>query len=766
MAIRITGMYSGLDTEAIISELVSAQSFKKSKYVKDQTKLSWKMDAWKALNTKIYNFYTNTLDNMRFQASYLKKAAKVSNSNALSVVLGNNAVNGTQNVTVDTLATTGKLTGAELSATLEGKKVTSSTKLEDLGIKGDANFDVTVGGKKTTIKVNGDMKISDVVDKLKSAGLNASFDNDNHRFFISSKESGAAADFSITANNEQSLKALESLGLLSKLSDNEDDPIRKEYEKWASYLNQDEESKKAYNDAVAAEVQRRAEAYKRANDALAAQNNALREEIDRQQEDDEGRYAYTKDKSADELNELANKLYDELYGEWADKLDDDGKPMLDENDNPIQERQNGLDQKLSKARADLEEAKKNLADREADEENPLNDAEREELNKKIADAQTAVDDAQSAFDEKRLEYTTVRSIADKEKQIADNTAEFNANKQYYDEIIGEDKDEDGNEIVTGVQGTSDLQKIVEKEFTAKAETAQSILDGSAYSADKKYADRVEGTDAKIIVDGATFTSSSNNFTVNGMSITVYEKAENVSITTSNDVDGIYDMIKNFFTEYNSLINEMSALYNADSAKGYDPLTSEEKADMADSEIEEWEKKIKDSLLRRDATLGDLTDAIKSVMLQGATVNGKKMYLSDFGINTLGYWGASDNERGAYHIDGDPDDANVKGEDDMLKRMIANDPDTVTNFFSGLMTNLYDKLSDKMTSIKDTRSMFTVYNDKAMQKEYNAYKDKIAKEEEKLNSLMDKWYEKFSRMETALAKLQGKSGGLANMLGGQ
>ena len=53
MAIRITGMYSGLDTESIISELASAQSVKKNKLVKAQTKLSWKQDAWKALNTKI-----------------------------------------------------------------------------------------------------------------------------------------------------------------------------------------------------------------------------------------------------------------------------------------------------------------------------------------------------------------------------------------------------------------------------------------------------------------------------------------------------------------------------------------------------------------------------------------------------------------------------------------------------------------------------------------------------------------------------------------
>ena len=49
MAIRITGMYSGLDTESIINELASAQSYKKNKLVKEQTKLSWKQDAWKAL---------------------------------------------------------------------------------------------------------------------------------------------------------------------------------------------------------------------------------------------------------------------------------------------------------------------------------------------------------------------------------------------------------------------------------------------------------------------------------------------------------------------------------------------------------------------------------------------------------------------------------------------------------------------------------------------------------------------------------------------
>ena len=53
MPIRITGLTSGLDTEAIISALVSSYNYKTNKYKKAQTKLSWKQDAWKTLNTKI-----------------------------------------------------------------------------------------------------------------------------------------------------------------------------------------------------------------------------------------------------------------------------------------------------------------------------------------------------------------------------------------------------------------------------------------------------------------------------------------------------------------------------------------------------------------------------------------------------------------------------------------------------------------------------------------------------------------------------------------
>ncbi|MBQ3785661.1 MAG: hypothetical protein II799_00130, partial [Lachnospiraceae bacterium] len=58
MSIRLTGMASGLDTESMITDLMSAYNGTKQKKINDMTKYSWKMDAWSSMNTKIKNFYS------------------------------------------------------------------------------------------------------------------------------------------------------------------------------------------------------------------------------------------------------------------------------------------------------------------------------------------------------------------------------------------------------------------------------------------------------------------------------------------------------------------------------------------------------------------------------------------------------------------------------------------------------------------------------------------------------------------------------------
>ena len=153
------------------------------------------------------------------------------------------------------------------------------------------------------------------------------------------------------------------------------------------------------------------------------------------------------------------------------------------------------------------------------------------------------------------------------------------------------------------------------------------------------------------------------------------------------------------------------------------------------------------------------------MAGGVDVNGKTMYLSDFGVETLGYFEAADNEKNAYHIAGDPDDTNTSGKSDVLKSMISNDPDTVISFFSSLSKTLYTKMSDLSKSVDGYRSYGSFYDDKKMTSDYNDYKTKISELEEKLNDYEDKWYSKFSKMETALAKLQSNSSAVTSLLGG-
>lgn len=718
MAIRITGMYSGLDTESIINELASAQSYKKNKLVKEQTKLSWKQDAWKALNTKIYSFYTNTLSNMRFQGSYLKKTTKVSNTNAINVTAGENAVNGTQTVKVEKLAKTGYLTGADLT-TADGVCFTGGASLKQLGFSGEGSFDVKVGNKSTTINVSESTTINDVVSQLQSAGLNASYDQDNQRLFVSSKTTGADANFSLTGNNSKGMDALAALGLLST-----NDLASDEYKTWAGYAT----DATAFDKAVEAEVAKRAAAYKTANDALQV-------EIDQLKADP----GYVADKTAAEL-------YEEVYGPeiTRQKTDEAGDPVYDDQGDPVMEtvREGGLQKEVDDAKTALDNAQKALDELK---ENGASDDEIAEAQQKVDDANTALTEKQSAFNETLGKYSIVKAVEDREEQIGENA-------KYYT------VDVDGN-----VSGTGDLESAVRTEFQAKVDNAVEVIKNGAYASQAK-GTKVDGRDAEIMLNGAKFTSASNTFSVNGLTITAQEETANdVTITTTEDSDGIYDMIKNFFSEYNKLINEMDSLYNAESSKGYDPLTSEEKKELSDTEVEEWEKKIKDSILRKDSTLSSVSSAMSTALMQGFTVNGKTMYLSDFGINTLGYFKSAENEKHAYHINGDKDDSNVSGETNTLKQMIASDPETVMQFFSSMSTALYDTLTDKM-STSTMSSAFTVYNDKQMKSDYEDYTEKISKQEEKLNDLIDKWYSKFSAMETALAKLESKNSAVSGMFG--
>lgn len=540
MAIRMTGMVSGLDTDSIVKELVSAYSTKKEKYEKEQTKLGWKQEIWKDLNKEVNTFY-KSVGNLRFAGGYSTKKTTSSDTTKATVSAGSNAVTGTQKLHVLSTAQSGYLTGGKITASDSSAKVTSSTKLSELGFtEGETALKFTAKDKdgkdiSTDIKLSKDSTISDAVKALRDVGLNASFDENNGRIFLSSSATGASTDFSL--------------------------------------------------------------------------------------------------------------------------------------------------------KSDGSDASKNLL----------------------------------------------------------NTLALNT-------------------------------------------------DASEVTEASKRATKIDGSDAAIVLNGVVYTSSSNNFSINGLSISVnavtdsvdlskaktngsldadkisdmlantpLNDSEAISITTSTDTQGIYDKIKDFITSYNNIINKMTKLYNADSAGNYEPLTDDEKSEMSDSEIEKWETKIKDSLLRRDSTLSTVMSAMTTAMSGGATVNGKTYFLSNFGISTLGYMNAAENEQNAYHIDGDEDDENTSGNTDKLMTALNSDPDTVMDFMKQMATNLYNAIDKQMTSTT-LRSKYSIYNDKEMTTQYKNYTTTIKEWETKISDKEDYYYKKFSSMESALSKLNSQTSSLSGLFG--
>lgn len=659
MAMRMSGLMSGMDTESIISQLVEARRVKVDNKVKAQTKLEWKQDAWKELNTKLKNLQSKFVNTMRFSSAYAKKTTKVSDSNAASVITGDSAVNGVQELTIDKLAKTGYLTGGEVSRT-DGADATAMTKMSELGFSGEASFSVkSKNGETKSINITENTTISDVMTELKEYGLNANFDAKNQRLFISSKTSGEDADFEISATTADGNDALAKLGLQE-----------------ASYYEElKSKTIDSYTSQIDAEVTRRANSYA-------------------------ARYAELKKQDAEYLELQNDNEINEISGKTSEELADYLKTLQD-----------GL-------------------------------ADETKTDEEKADIQKRIDKIQR--------YQELQASAGGR---ADEEEELDRSEYV---VISYDPD---SQTATAV-AKDKLEQEVTAAYEARINEATNIKSTA-------YASKIDGSDAEITLNGATFKNNTNVFEINGLTITANEAnpGKKITLTTQTDTDGIYDMVKNFIKEYNSIINEIDKLYNADSAKGYEPLTDEEKEAMSDSEVEKYEKKIKDSLLRRDENLNTVGSALKEVMSGGVTVGGQTLYLHDFGISNLGYFNAAENEKNAFHIDGDPDDTDTSGNTDKLKTLIASDPDKVIDFFTGLSRNLYDKMNKLSASVNGYRTFGSFYDDKKMKSDYDDYKTKIKEMEDKLNDYEDKWYKKFSKMETAMAKMQSNSNAITGMLGG-
>lgn len=733
MALRMTGLTSGLDTESIVGALMEAHKAKKTKVDNKKTTLEWKQEIWKDLNKKLYSFYTDFAGKLRFQANYMTKKVTSTNSSKVMATANSKSVNGSYAIKVKQLAaaqnvTSGKL--ADYTTTDENgdpvtNKVTGKTKLKDLGMVSDGSSQIQIkAGKKTSVlTVTDNTTVNDFVNAMKDAGLNASFDEKQGRFFIGSAKSGKDQTFQITMNQldatqQTALNDLRNTPALNynSLSAKDQNTVMSALATMQKNGNTDEsvaQAVKTIEDMLDANIKAKSKSELIHDKTIAEHGKYLETEPDANgvlqlKKDADGRYIFKATAEAD--LRAADK--------WTDVNDE-----------------------LAAARAQLQPG------------DSLSAEEEEAIRKRVY--QKNVNAALSMGDSVIAEY--MRSDELKEDieaelnaaQIARGTTVSDAVADYATALSAGVASNDGaSNAELGKLGLS-----VVTGDTAVAESDAGNTSGMVV---------IKAADSEVELNGATLTSNSTKMEVNGLTLelTGVTGDEVVNLSVTNDSQGVYDMIKEFANQYNSILSEMNTFYHAKSARGYDPLTDDQKSEMSDDEVEKWEKKIKDSLLRRDSTLEGLISTMRSITATTVKAsNGKTYSLASLGIST----GKDYKEYGLLHIKGDEDDTDYADEENTLMNLLNEDPSVVTEVLSGITTQLYNTLTKKMET-SSLSSALTFYNDKEMNKQLSEYNKDIKRWETKLKDYEDRYYAQFTAMEKALANMQSQQNALSGFFG--
>ncbi len=199
----------------------------------------------------------------------------------------------------------------------------------------------------------------------------------------------------------------------------------------------------------------------------------------------------------------------------------------------------------------------------------------------------------------------------------------------------------------------------------------------------------EGSDAELVINGIATTRSSNTFTVDGVTMQatkVSEGSEPTTVSTVRNDDDIVETMKAFIEDYNELIGELNELTDEEASyKEYPPLTEAQKNEMTDNEIELWEEKSREGLLRNDSYILSLLSEMRTILYtvpEGASIGAYQI-----GIETT-----SDYEEGG----------KLQFDETAFRNALASDPDAISDLFSG-PTGLASMLEDAADRVANTSS---------------------------------------------------------------
>ena len=288
----------------------------------------------------------------------------------------------------------------------------------------------------------------------------------------------------------------------------------------------------------------------------------------------------------------------------------------------------------------------------------------------------------------------------------------------------------------------------------------------------------DGTDGEmsILYNGVqtTITSSSNTFSIDGLDIratntfnTGSATAEGgVSFTASADTEKVTETVKKFIEAYNAMIDEVRTQATTKPDSNYKPLTDDQKNEMNETSIKNWEDKAKEGILYNSSALKDLDNATQgifsSMMINGVSYDDlEKIGISFSDDYTAGGKIVFDEEKFKTAMDSDPEKVSdlFTGAHGIVNT-IDSTLSTYATRYASKNGNSYGVLIEEAGSEKLSLTL----TNNSIYKELKDMQETITNLQSQLSTEQDRYISQFTQMERLINQMNSQSSYLSQLGG--
>lgn len=283
----------------------------------------------------------------------------------------------------------------------------------------------------------------------------------------------------------------------------------------------------------------------------------------------------------------------------------------------------------------------------------------------------------------------------------------------------------------------------------------------------------EGQNAIFEINGQEVYLNDNTYTLDGNTFTFNDNmtiGETYTVNIAKDSTTVKDALKKFVESYNKLIDDVYGYIGKSPAKDddgntYEPLTNAEKDEMSEDEITKWEEKAKQGVLYNDSTVSTVMSQMRSALYTSVTLDdGSKFGIYNLGIKTSSEW----SEHGKLQID-----------ENAFDKAFENNEDAIIKLFTDSDTGMMKKLNSvidgavKSRGAANTRGTLvrkagkadsSVTTDSTIYKEMVKMQDRLKELQDRYDTKEEYWWKVFTNMETAMADLNSQTSYISSYLG--